>query len=169
MKHMWSEEEIQELIAEQGGSGGGGGSTVIANPTLSGDEATLDGLEVDGTKYKVGGGSEKLYHHNIMVYGTETKAPACHFDIYTRDNTPFTTSLICEYISNYGFIYPFSIPYCSNNTLKYLYYLKLANSAPTNRLYAECYIITLTDGNFKRSSDAYNVDSYSVNDTVTEV
>ena len=35
----------------------GGGSTVVANPTLSGDEATLDGLEVDGTKYKVGGGS----------------------------------------------------------------------------------------------------------------
>ena len=33
----------------------GGGSTVIANPTLSGNEATLDGLEVDGTKYKVGG------------------------------------------------------------------------------------------------------------------
>ena len=24
MKHMWSEEEIQELISEQGGSGGGG-------------------------------------------------------------------------------------------------------------------------------------------------
>ena len=32
-------------------------STVVANPTLSGNEATLDGLEVDGTKYKVGGGS----------------------------------------------------------------------------------------------------------------
>lgn len=32
-------------------------SSVIANPTLSGDEATLNGLEVDGIKYKVGGGS----------------------------------------------------------------------------------------------------------------
>ena len=28
MKHMWSEEEIQELISEQGGSGGGGESEV---------------------------------------------------------------------------------------------------------------------------------------------
>ena len=27
-----------------------GGSSVVANPTLSGDEATLNGLEVDGTK-----------------------------------------------------------------------------------------------------------------------
>ena len=135
MKHMWSEEEIQELIAEQGGSGG----------------------------------SEKLYHHNIMIQGTVGYAPTCYFDVYTRDNTPFTTSLICEYISTYGRIYPLSIPNCSNNTIKYLDYLRLANSFPMNRLYAECYIITLTDGNFKRSSDAYNVDSYSVNDTVTEV
>lgn len=30
-------------------------NAVVANPTLSGDEATLNGLEVDGTKYKVGG------------------------------------------------------------------------------------------------------------------
>ena len=28
MKHMWSEEEIQELIEEQGGSSGSGGSEV---------------------------------------------------------------------------------------------------------------------------------------------
>ena len=48
-----------------------GGSSVIANPTLSGNEATLDGLEVDGTKYKVGGsgGSEvHLYKHSISFY-----------------------------------------------------------------------------------------------------
>src|SRR5699024_10700168 len=38
--------------------GGGGGTTVVANPTLSGSEAELTGLEVAGTKYKVpsGGG-----------------------------------------------------------------------------------------------------------------
>lgn len=28
MKHMWSEEELQSLIEEQGGSGGSGGSTL---------------------------------------------------------------------------------------------------------------------------------------------
>lgn len=37
-------------------NGGGGGSSVIANPTLSGGEADLTALEVDGTKYKVSGG-----------------------------------------------------------------------------------------------------------------
>ena len=45
-------------------------SSVSANPTLSGDEATLDGLEVDGTKYKVGGSGGsggKLYQHTIKI------------------------------------------------------------------------------------------------------
>lgn len=37
-------------------NGGGGGSSVIANPTLIGDEDALTALEVDGTKYKVSGG-----------------------------------------------------------------------------------------------------------------
>lgn len=41
-------------------------SSVIANPTLSGDEATLDGLEVDGTKYKVGGGSGTITLDDIV-------------------------------------------------------------------------------------------------------
>ena len=91
------------------------------------------------------------------------------FDIYTRDNTPLTTSLICEYILNYGLIFPFSSPECSNNTLKYLYYLRLANSTPEDRLYAECYIITLTDGNFSLSTKSYNVNNNSVTDTIMEV
>ena len=43
-----------------------GGSLVIANPTLSGDEATLNGLEVDGTKYKVGGGSGTITLDDIV-------------------------------------------------------------------------------------------------------
>ena len=160
----------QTIELDAGGSGGG--STVIANPTLSGNEATLDGLEVDGTKYKVGGGSGgsgKLYHHSVMIEGKVAYAPTCYFEVYTRDNTPFTTSLICQYISTYGKIYPLSTPNCVNNTIKYLNYLKLADSYPMNRLYAECYIMTLTDGNFKRSSEAYNVNSSSVTDTVKEV
>lgn len=45
---------------EAGEGGGSGGSSVIANPTLSGDESELNGLEVDGTKFKVASGSEKI-------------------------------------------------------------------------------------------------------------
>lgn len=58
----------QTIALDAGGSGGG--SSVVANPTLSGDEATLNGLEVDGTKYKVGGSGGsggKLYLHNVIL------------------------------------------------------------------------------------------------------
>lgn len=48
-------DEETNVISASGG-GGGGGSSVIANPTLSGGEADLIALEVDGTKYKVSGG-----------------------------------------------------------------------------------------------------------------
>ena len=69
-------------------------SSVVANPTLSGDESTLNGLEIDGTKYKVGGGSEvHLYIHSILGNQNE------RFILYTNDNTPFTTSTVKEYIA----------------------------------------------------------------------
>ena len=141
--------------------------------TQSVDEETQEPITLYEYSYRLldeeSGGSGKLYHHNITIQGTVGYAPTCYFDIYTRDNTPFTASLICEYISKYGYIYPISLPNCVNNTIKYLNYLRLANSNPINRLYAECYIMTLTDGNFKRSIDAYNVNSSSVTDMVTEV
>lgn len=37
----------------QGGGGGGGGTTVVANPTLTGSEANLSGLQVGNTKYGI--------------------------------------------------------------------------------------------------------------------
>lgn len=39
---------------------------VEANPTLAGNEDTLEGLEVDGVKYAVGAGKQ-LYQHNIWA------------------------------------------------------------------------------------------------------
>ena len=43
-----------------------GKSTVIPNPTMSGDEPNLEGAEIDGIKYKVGGGG-KSYLHKISI------------------------------------------------------------------------------------------------------
>ena len=58
--------------------------SVIANPTLSGNEATLNGLEVDGTKYKVGGGSGgsevHLYQHLIEFRGGNGSVYAKYYD-----------------------------------------------------------------------------------------
>ena len=65
-KGSFSLNQASDQTIELDAGGGSGGSTVVANPALSGDEATLNGLEVDGTKYKVGGGG-KLYEHTIKI------------------------------------------------------------------------------------------------------
>ena len=102
----------QTIDLDAGGSGGG--STVIANPTLSGDEATLDGLEVDGTKYKVGGSGGsggKLYLH--YIYGSQNES----FTVYTTDSAPFTTLTIknflkkCSPLNITGSYYPMNDKY----------------------------------------------------------
>ena len=104
----------QTIELDAGGSGGG--STVIANPTLSGDEATLDGLEVDGTKYKVGGSGGKLYLHKIRVMKTDLNTPSGFiigkdlcllYSIVTSSNEPITfdTFMNLTHFDNYGMYY----------------------------------------------------------------
>ena len=73
-------------------------SDVVANPTLSGTEATLNGVEIDGTKYKVGGGG-KLYRHQIhfefanSAYG--------NIVILNNSQSPFTITNLLDYLSSY--------------------------------------------------------------------
>lgn len=70
-------------------------NAVVANPTLSGNEATLSGLEVDGVKYAVGGGSEvHLYQHNIFCLAN---AGRFYITIYTSYNTAFTNASFHSY------------------------------------------------------------------------
>lgn len=54
--------------------GGGGGTAVVANPTLSGTEEELTGLEVAGTKYKVPsvGGTEVVANNGEPTTETLT-------------------------------------------------------------------------------------------------
>ena len=49
MKHMWSEEEIQELVAEQVGSGGSGGSTLDDIVDKNGNKRFVEG---NGTPFE---------------------------------------------------------------------------------------------------------------------
>ena len=90
----------QTIALDAGGSGGG--SSVVANPTLSGDEATLNGLEVDGTKYKVGGGSGsdgKLYQHVCHITNEAGINVFC-LELVTRDNNPLTISNLVTILMN---------------------------------------------------------------------
>ena len=105
----------QTIELDAGGSGGG--SSVIANPTLSGDEATLDGLEVDGTKYKVGGsGGGKLYLHKLKLKKVDLYHPSGSkigenlyllYSIVTSSNEPITfdTFMNITHFNDYGWYY----------------------------------------------------------------
>lgn len=46
-------------------------SAVVANPTLSGNEATLDGVEIDGAKYKVGGSGGSTLENIVDSQGNK--------------------------------------------------------------------------------------------------
>lgn len=89
-------------------------SEVVANPTLSGDEATLNGLEVDGTKYKVGGGSEvHLYKHHINIEGRnqnyDSTPLSVAFDIYLSYNTPLVFYEVRGWLYENGFSNTYNI------------------------------------------------------------
>ena len=92
--------QATDQTIELDAGGGSGGSTVVANPTLSGNEATLNGLEVDGTKYKVGGGGSEvhLYNHfcTLSMQGDSRKFT---IEVITRDNNPLTLSSLIEILS----------------------------------------------------------------------
>lgn len=76
-----------------------GKSTVIANPTLSGNEETLEGAEIDGIKYKVGGNEVHLYKHYIQLNFNDYKF---YTELLTPTNTAFTKATLREFIWNNG-------------------------------------------------------------------
>lgn len=75
-------------------------SSVVANPTLSGDESNLTGLEVDGTKYKVGGG--KLFEHTIKMQSTisTTGDRLAILNIISYSNIPKNWNDVLNYCVN---------------------------------------------------------------------
>ena len=80
--------------------------SVVANPTLSGDEATLEGAEIDGIKYKVGGGNEVHLYRHILSIGNTTSVSTTRgcLEIYNDNNTPFSDSTLAKYIYDLGFV-----------------------------------------------------------------
>lgn len=74
-----SNSATQGQVLTANGTGGAswqnasGGTEVVANPTLSGSESDLTGLEVAGTKYKVSAGGTQKYMHSIS-FARETSS-----------------------------------------------------------------------------------------------
>ncbi len=62
--------KIERVMKDFSLGAGEGGTTVVANPTLEGNEENLTGLEVNGTKYKVpqGGSSGVGYGSDYYIF-----------------------------------------------------------------------------------------------------
>ena len=87
--------------------GGGGGSEVIANPELEGDEDLLEGIEIDGVKYKIpegGAGAEGIIDNTILFNALEYNS---NFDIFTNKDIENFDDLIDIVGENY--FYPLNI------------------------------------------------------------
>ena len=154
----------QTIALDAGGSGGG--SSVIANPTLSGDEATLSGLEVDGTKYKVGGsgGSEKLYNHKLHIKGRSGSfIDSLNLEIINKSATPLSYNDLAKYFpSSYNSKYiccGFSIKPSIISGIDVNPYAYFANEEGT----------FCAKPIFSDSIDVVHEDKTSFTDTVTEV
>ena len=148
----------QTIALDAGGSGGG--STVVANPTLSGDEATLNGLEVDGVKYAVGGGSggKLYYHHHVFFYVWSDN----YFiiNVISSSSIPYTYETLHAYIRNItnGTEYQMQGYQCTFKHGKHCGYSCCASS--NGSFYVKNFDDTVS----------YDIDkSATVTDTITEV
>ena len=82
---------------------------ITPNPTLAGTETDLTGLEIDGVKYKAGGGSgTQKYLHQIYLYSSSKRITAVLFYINGSSTAATVASLQSELGSSKlkGYIFP---------------------------------------------------------------
>lgn len=75
---------------------------VEANPTLAGTEASLTGLQIGETKYKVGGGKQ-LYQHNITISNKNSTQWIFRLTIINDTITPIDTTTLRLWLTAKGF------------------------------------------------------------------
>ena len=143
-----------------------GKSKVVANPTLSGDEATLEGAEIDGVKYKIpqGGGSggetPPLYEHNINLWCT-TKTIDINFSYLSTNETELTIDDILSIYNGknvgcYGL-------YSFDGKIGYLNYFSSYNNT------IEVHYIAVFNGTATITSEAIAKNNFTITDTVRTI
>lgn len=140
------------------------GSSVVANPTLEGTESDLEGIEIDGTKYKVGGG-KKLYKHNIYFTRAEDNLDGMLTIINDSSTKLESVTNIATVLYNKGIRGTNKFTEC--NVLQ-LYSSKLN---VFNRAYSsDTYSVTLLGRNSEGTSQTASISVYqTITDTVEEL
>lgn len=151
MGNLTTQEELSMALQEK--------SKVVANPTLSGNEETLEGAEIDGVKYKVGGGS-KLYMHAIQFYITgSAKYNYVYIELFSSSATPFVyNDLLTMGVNN--------IPCCSNMPSNSGYVANRFGALQNELFIAGCYV---NNGQLSQDYERVAVSNVTLTDTVTEV
>lgn len=86
----------ENVVTEVGDIQPSEGSSVVANPTLSGDESDLTGLEVDGVKYAIpSGGGKTLYQHTLYLSKDNKRVS---FVIINDNSEIFTINTLMAYL-----------------------------------------------------------------------
>lgn len=114
MKHMWSEEELQALIEEQGGSGGGsGGSTLDDIVDSKGNKrfiegnglADAEGMIAKSTKWVLNGSDLIIELAGSFMQDILATTPLAYYELpewISNKITPLAT------VDGSGFITPFT-------------------------------------------------------------
>lgn len=132
-------------------------SKVVANPTLSGDEPDLEGAEIDGIKYKVGGG--KLYMHLIEFSISGSIYSNLWIELFSSSATPMVyNDLVAKGVNN--------IPCCSRMSSGQTFM-----ATRFGALSGELFIggVYVNNGALAERYDRINSSNATLTDTVTEV
>lgn len=148
---------------------GGGGTAVVANPTLTGGEAVLNGLEIDNTKYKI----KKMYKHKIILQcpnvNYDEEEPLENFDsigveVLTSQSTQLSVqtlqSLLDEWLEK-NMADAQNLPYIFNVTYAVSYgtYYELVAPNPDGICYSHTPNISYTNNECR---SIYDVESYNI-------
>ena len=97
--------QTNKFVSEQDKTSWNGKSVVVANPTLTGTEEALEGIEVNGVKFKAGGG-DKLYKHRItFAIGTNSNYNNFMYYIYNYSPTRMTNDEIKTFVMNNKYLF----------------------------------------------------------------
>lgn len=143
-------------------------SKVVANPILVGDEPDLEGAEIDGVKYKVGGGG-KLYEHIIQI--RQSAFGKFSLGVKTNENTPFTMETFLSYLYALGYSsVTCAMPCCTSEvgTFKAVSTGVFCYSISPNKSLGVAKF-QLLNGELYANAGSATTDSFTLTDTVTEV
>lgn len=148
----------ENVVTEEGDIQPSEGSSVVANPTLSGDEDTLTSLEVDDVKYDIPSGGKTLYQHSLTLRKSNSIIALV---IINDNNTVFTESSLKQYLYDNGYQSVNNVLMCSG---------MVASDAIASGVYSNVTTLYVSGVKTDLSGATDNIfNSFIISDTIIEL